>query len=132
MNQALTAVILAAGHGTRMRSRTPKVLHPICGRPMVDWVLAAVTEAGAKDVKVIANPHHADVAAHLDGRVELARRVQRRPQFRQLAPLGVRVERVADGAAEPHADPGRGMRIVGRDAEDEPRGEADDADQPER
>jgi len=38
---------------------------------MIDWVLAAVEEAGAKDVKVIANPHHADVAAHLDGRVEV-------------------------------------------------------------
>ena len=54
-----------------MRSRTPKVLHPICGRPMVDWVLAAVEGAGAGDVKVIANPHHAEVAAHLDGRVEI-------------------------------------------------------------
>ena len=51
--------------GTRMRSRIPKVLHPICGRPMVDWVLLAVTEAGAKDVKVIINPHHAELAAHL-------------------------------------------------------------------
>jgi len=41
---------------------------------MIDWVLEAVREAGVtreKDVKVIANPHHADVAAHLDGRVEL-------------------------------------------------------------
>src|SRR5437879_8638538 len=66
-----TAVILAAGHGTRMRSRIPKVLHPICGRPLIDWVLEAVNEAGAKHVTVIANPHHADVAAHLDGRVEL-------------------------------------------------------------
>src|SRR5436853_7095671 len=71
LSAPLTAVILAAGHGTRMRSRTPKVLHPICGRPMIDWVLAAVEGAGAKDVKVIANPHHADVAAHLNGRVEL-------------------------------------------------------------
>src|ERR1044071_4323195 len=71
LSSSLTAVILAAGHGTRMRSRTPKVLHPICGRPMVDWVLAAVQEAGAKDVKVIANPHHAEVAAHLDGRAEI-------------------------------------------------------------
>ncbi len=71
LSAQVTAVILAAGHGTRMRSRTPKVLHPICGRPMVDWVLAAVQEAGAKDVKVIANPHHAEVAAHLDGRAQL-------------------------------------------------------------
>ena len=38
---------------------------------MVDWVLEAVTEAGAQDVKVIASPHHAELAAHLDGRVEL-------------------------------------------------------------
>src|SRR3989442_9510903 len=71
LSPTLTAVILAAGLGTRMRSRTPKVLHPICGRPMVDWVLEAVSEAGAKDVKVIVNPHHAEVAAHLDGRAEL-------------------------------------------------------------
>src|SRR2546423_13239618 len=71
LSQPLTAVILAAGHGTRMRSRIPKVLHPICGRPMIDWVLAAVNEAGVKHVTVIANPHQADVAAHLDGRTEL-------------------------------------------------------------
>jgi len=65
LSPTLTAVILAAGHGTRMRSRIPKVLHPICGRPMIDWVLEAVNEAGVTDVTVIANPHHADVAAHL-------------------------------------------------------------------
>jgi len=71
LSPTLTAVILAAGHGTRMRSRIPKVLHPICGRPMIDWVLEAVNEAGAKQVTVIANPHHADVAAHLDGRAQI-------------------------------------------------------------
>ena len=71
MSQPLTAVILAAGQGTRMRSRTPKVLHPILGRPMVDWVLNAVSEAGAKDVKVIINPHQVDLAAHLEGRAQV-------------------------------------------------------------
>jgi len=65
LSQSLTAVILAAGHGTRMRSRTPKVLHMLCGRPMIDWVIEAVTEAGADSVKVVANPHHAELAAHL-------------------------------------------------------------------
>lgn len=54
-----------------MRSNTPKVLHPICGRPMVDWVLEAVHGAGVEDVKVVVNPHHADVAAHLDKRAEV-------------------------------------------------------------
>ena len=79
LSQSLTAVILAAGHGTRMRSRIPKVLHPICGRPMLDYVLDAVTEAGAKDVKVIVNPHHAEVAAHLDER-GIAPTFQREPK----------------------------------------------------
>jgi bifunctional UDP-N-acetylglucosamine pyrophosphorylase/glucosamine-1-phosphate N-acetyltransferase len=54
-----------------MRSRTPKVLHPILGRPMVDWVLNAMTEAGAKDVKVIISPHQVDLAAHLEGRAKV-------------------------------------------------------------
>src|SRR5258708_11861072 len=71
LSQELTAVILAAGHGTRMRSRTPKVLHVLCGRPMIDWVIDAVTEAGAENVTVVVNPHHAEVAAHLDGKVEV-------------------------------------------------------------
>lgn len=38
----ITAVILAAGEGTRMRSSTPKILHNICGRPMIAYVLNAV------------------------------------------------------------------------------------------
>jgi bifunctional UDP-N-acetylglucosamine pyrophosphorylase / glucosamine-1-phosphate N-acetyltransferase len=78
LSQSLTAVILAAGHGTRMRSRTPKVMHPLCGRPMIDWVIDALTEAGASNVKVITNPDHADLAAHLGGRVELIE--QREPR----------------------------------------------------
>jgi bifunctional UDP-N-acetylglucosamine pyrophosphorylase/glucosamine-1-phosphate N-acetyltransferase len=39
MGQAGTVVILAAGQGTRMRSKGPKVLHPLCGRPLIGWVL---------------------------------------------------------------------------------------------
>jgi bifunctional UDP-N-acetylglucosamine pyrophosphorylase/glucosamine-1-phosphate N-acetyltransferase len=71
LSSSLTAVILAAGHGTRMRSRTPKVLHVLCGRPMIDWVIDAVREAGAGDIKVVVNPHHAEVAAHLDGKTDV-------------------------------------------------------------
>ncbi|MEO8273847.1 MAG: bifunctional UDP-N-acetylglucosamine diphosphorylase/glucosamine-1-phosphate N-acetyltransferase GlmU [Chloroflexota bacterium] len=41
------AVVLAAGLGTRMRSRTPKILHPLCGRPMLAFVLDAWEEAAA-------------------------------------------------------------------------------------
>jgi bifunctional UDP-N-acetylglucosamine pyrophosphorylase/glucosamine-1-phosphate N-acetyltransferase len=42
-----TAVVLAAGLGTRMRSALPKVLHPLCGRPMLAFVLDAWAEAVA-------------------------------------------------------------------------------------
>jgi bifunctional UDP-N-acetylglucosamine pyrophosphorylase/glucosamine-1-phosphate N-acetyltransferase len=44
---------------------------------MIDWVLNVVTEAGAKDVKVIVSPHQVELAAHLDGRVEVV--YQREP-----------------------------------------------------
>ena len=38
----LTVIVLAAGGGTRMKSKTMKVLHPVCGRSMIGHVLAAV------------------------------------------------------------------------------------------
>jgi bifunctional UDP-N-acetylglucosamine pyrophosphorylase/glucosamine-1-phosphate N-acetyltransferase len=44
-----TAVVLAAGLGTRMKSALPKVLHPLCGRPMLAYVLDAWDEAAAGD-----------------------------------------------------------------------------------
>ena len=40
-----TSVILAAGYGTRMKSDMPKVLHPVVGRPMVEWAVRAVNSA---------------------------------------------------------------------------------------
>jgi bifunctional UDP-N-acetylglucosamine pyrophosphorylase / glucosamine-1-phosphate N-acetyltransferase len=49
-------VILAAGQGTRMRSRVPKVLHDLCGRPMIAWSVAAALEAGAGKVVVVDGP----------------------------------------------------------------------------
>jgi bifunctional UDP-N-acetylglucosamine pyrophosphorylase / glucosamine-1-phosphate N-acetyltransferase len=47
---------MAAGEGTRMRSSLPKVLHPVCGRPMVSWPVLAAREAGAGRVAVIVSP----------------------------------------------------------------------------
>jgi bifunctional UDP-N-acetylglucosamine pyrophosphorylase/glucosamine-1-phosphate N-acetyltransferase len=61
---ALTAVILAAGQGTRMRSTLPKVLHDLCGRPLVGWPIAAAREAGADRVVVVDGP-----ARPLEGRL---------------------------------------------------------------
>ncbi|MEM9555054.1 MAG: bifunctional UDP-N-acetylglucosamine diphosphorylase/glucosamine-1-phosphate N-acetyltransferase GlmU [Acidobacteriota bacterium] len=53
------AVILAAGKGTRMRSRQPKVLHPVAGRPMLHRVLDAARSAGCERLLVVVG-HGAD------------------------------------------------------------------------
>ncbi len=53
MNKGLAAVILAAGKGTRMRSALAKVLHPICGQPMLDYPLEVARRAGFKQLKVV-------------------------------------------------------------------------------
>ncbi|HWV84489.1 MAG TPA: bifunctional UDP-N-acetylglucosamine diphosphorylase/glucosamine-1-phosphate N-acetyltransferase GlmU [Capillimicrobium sp.] len=54
-----TVVIMAGGQGTRMRSRVPKVLHPICGRAMALWPVHAALEAGAGRVVVVGGPDRA-------------------------------------------------------------------------
>jgi bifunctional UDP-N-acetylglucosamine pyrophosphorylase/glucosamine-1-phosphate N-acetyltransferase len=56
---APTVLILAAGQGTRMRSATPKVLHDLCGIPMVLWPVRAALDAGAKRVVVVDSPARA-------------------------------------------------------------------------
>jgi bifunctional UDP-N-acetylglucosamine pyrophosphorylase/glucosamine-1-phosphate N-acetyltransferase len=53
---APTVLILAAGKGTRMRSQKPKVLHEICGLPMVLWPVRAALAAGAARVVVVDSP----------------------------------------------------------------------------
>ncbi len=50
------ALILAAGQGTRMRSRLPKVLHPLCGRPMLAYVVDAAATATGSAPWVVVSP----------------------------------------------------------------------------
>ncbi len=64
---------MAGGIGTRMKSATPKHLHPLLGRRMVDWVVAAAREAGVERLVVVASPQTRDL---LEG-VEVA--VQQQP-----------------------------------------------------
>lgn len=45
---SLTAIVLAAGKGTRMKSELPKVLFPVLGRPMIHWVIDALERAGVE------------------------------------------------------------------------------------
>jgi bifunctional UDP-N-acetylglucosamine pyrophosphorylase / glucosamine-1-phosphate N-acetyltransferase len=52
----LAAVVMAAGLGTRMKSATPKHLHPLLGRRLVDWVIDAVRPVGADPLVVVLSP----------------------------------------------------------------------------
>jgi bifunctional UDP-N-acetylglucosamine pyrophosphorylase / glucosamine-1-phosphate N-acetyltransferase len=62
-------LVMAAGEGTRMRSSLPKMLHPVCGRPMVAWPILAAREAGAGRVAAIVSPGR-DISAGFPGEVE--------------------------------------------------------------
>ncbi|HET7146785.1 MAG TPA: NTP transferase domain-containing protein [Gaiellaceae bacterium] len=68
MADELAAVVMAGGLGTRMKSATPKHLHALLGRRMVDWVVQAARDAGIARVVVVASP---DSASSFEG-VEVA------------------------------------------------------------
>lgn len=75
---APVVVILAAGQGTRMRSATPKLLHPVCGRLMIAWPVAAAIQAGAAKVVVVDSPDQPLQQAALNGAVTFAIQTQAR------------------------------------------------------
>lgn len=67
---SFAAVVMAGGLGTRMRSATPKHLHPILGRRMVDWVVAAARPLEPSPLVVIASPESRDAFEGLDVAVQ--------------------------------------------------------------
>ena len=75
MAAPFTVLIMAAGQGTRMRSDTPKVLHRLAGKPMVDWVIDAAREAGAERVVAVVRPGDG-VAEGLPDGVEVAEQTE--------------------------------------------------------
>jgi bifunctional UDP-N-acetylglucosamine pyrophosphorylase/glucosamine-1-phosphate N-acetyltransferase len=74
----ITAVLLAAGQGTRMKSDLPKVLHPLCGKPMIWHVLEALKEA-ATEPPVVVVGHGAEAVTTYLG--DSARTVLQEPQL---------------------------------------------------
>ena len=83
-NQTLGIIVLAAGEGTRMRSSLPKVLHPICGRPLLGHVLAVVDALEAAATVVVLAQETID---------------QVRAQFGERYSYSVQVERLGTGHA---------------------------------
>ena len=63
-----TSVILAAGMGTRMKSKMPKVLHKVCGKPLSKWVIDASEAAGADTVCAVVG-HKAETVKEVLGDV---------------------------------------------------------------
>src|SRR5438552_3709967 len=63
----VTVVVLAAGKGVRMNSRLPKVLHPVAGRPMLLWSMAAARALDPARTLVVVNPTQDGVQAVLNG-----------------------------------------------------------------
>ena len=70
--------MLAAGQGTRMRSRVPKVLHPICGRPMIHHVLRSLADAGISTPVVVTGFGADAVEAAIAGLATCARQEPQR------------------------------------------------------
>lgn len=66
-----TAVILAAGQGTRMKSKLPKVLHKALGKPMVQWVIDCLSEAGAADKIAVLGHGGEQVAQVVEGQAQI-------------------------------------------------------------
>lgn len=62
---ALAIIVLAAGQGTRMKSRLPKVLHRIGGRPLVGHVLSTARHLGAEHIEVVVRHERDQVIAAL-------------------------------------------------------------------
>jgi bifunctional UDP-N-acetylglucosamine pyrophosphorylase/glucosamine-1-phosphate N-acetyltransferase len=59
------AVILAAGKGTRMKSGLPKVMHPVGGRPMVDWSIELAHKVGCSRIVVVVHPSQQVLIDHI-------------------------------------------------------------------
>jgi len=93
-------LILAAGQGTRLRSKTPKVLHEVCGLPMVLWPVRAALAAGAGKVVVVDSPARALEEILPEG-VQLA--VQQRPNGTGGAVAAALAEIDRAGAGDPAA-----------------------------
>ncbi|WP_285891408.1 bifunctional UDP-N-acetylglucosamine diphosphorylase/glucosamine-1-phosphate N-acetyltransferase GlmU [Paenibacillus pasadenensis] len=64
------AVVLAAGQGKRMKSKLYKVLHPVCGKPMVGHVMDTVEKAACEEIVVVTGHGAAQVQSFLEGRAK--------------------------------------------------------------
>lgn len=91
------AVVLAAGQGTRMRSRLPKVLHPLAGKPMLEHVLTSLAEAGVEQQVIVVGHGAEEVEVALDGR---ATTVRQEPQKGTADAVRIGLEQLDPGTSQ--------------------------------
>ena len=65
MARGKAVILMAAGRGTRMKSKMTKVLHPIAGRPMIHYPVRTAVELGADRIVVVLGYQREDVEAYL-------------------------------------------------------------------
>ncbi len=68
----MMAIVMAAGHGKRMKSNRPKVLHTVCGKPMIDRVVAAAQDATGNKPVVVVGVGREAIMEHLGDRADFA------------------------------------------------------------
>ncbi|MCC5877466.1 MAG: bifunctional N-acetylglucosamine-1-phosphate uridyltransferase/glucosamine-1-phosphate acetyltransferase [Candidatus Sumerlaeia bacterium] len=71
-DSAITAIVLAAGQGTRMKTNIPKVLHPVLGEPMLGYVLDSLNESGIDRIIVVVGHMGEQVIDFVRDRAEIA------------------------------------------------------------
>ncbi len=77
MSDDVYVIIMAAGEGTRMKSRLPKVLHRVCGRPIIDYVLDGAS-AVSENLPILVIGHRSDeVVTHIGDRALYAKQEER-------------------------------------------------------
>jgi len=93
----VTAVLLAAGNGTRMKSDLVKVMHPIAGKPMIGHIVDNVRQAGLDDIIVVVGYQQERIRAYLGDSVRYAVQTEQLGTghaVQQAAPL---IDEAADG-----------------------------------
>ena len=71
MNKNIALILLAAGKSTRMKSATPKVLHPICARPLVNYVLDLVADLKINNIVAVLGYKHEEVRKALPKNIKI-------------------------------------------------------------
>lgn len=101
-SDTILPVILAAGLGTRMKSRKPKVLHELCGRPMLAYVLDAARQVSGRRPLVVYSTATAEIAKVFAEEADFAQQEQ---------PLGT-ADAIRAALAAPSADPSEAIEFL--------------------